>query len=98
MWRVVDGQVVDEDGVEVEGVEPWGDSQAVCGIRVVTTLEQVGQLDFDDWSRLVVRMERNFQVHSGKWAVNTQLHDGRPLTLYLETIDDVRFQSNSSQW
>ena len=47
MWRVVDGQVVDEDGVEVEGVEPWGDSQAVCGIRVVTTLEQVGQMDFD---------------------------------------------------
>ena len=41
MWRVVDGQVVDEDGVEVEGVEPWGDSQAVCGIRVATTLEQV---------------------------------------------------------
>ena len=98
MWRVVDGQVVDEDGVEVEGVEPWGDSQAVCGIRVATTLEQVGQLDFDAWSRLVERMERNFQVHSGKWAVYTRLHNGRPLTLYLETIDDVRFQSNSSQW
>ena len=44
---MVDGQVVDEDGVEVEGVEPWGDSQAVCGIRVATTLEQVGQFDFD---------------------------------------------------
>ena len=42
VWRVVDRQVVDEEGEEVEGVESWGDSQAVCGIRITTTLEQVG--------------------------------------------------------
>ena len=29
------------------------------------------------------------QVHSGRWMVGTQLQDGRPLSLSLETIDDV---------
>ena len=42
VWRLEDGQVVDETGDEVEGAESWGDSQAVCGIRISTSLEQVG--------------------------------------------------------
>ena len=29
------------------------------------------------------------QVHSGRWLVGTLLQDGRPLSLSLETIDDV---------
>ena len=44
VWRLVDGQVVDETGDKVEGVESWGDSQAVCGIRIATSVEEVG-----DW-------------------------------------------------
>ena len=42
MWRLVGGAVVDEAGNEVDGVESWGDSQAVCGIRIASSLEQVG--------------------------------------------------------
>jgi len=68
VWRLEDGQVVDETGDEVEGAESWGDSQAVCGIRISTSLEQ---------------------GHSGRWLVGTQLQDGRPLTLSLETTDDL---------
>ena len=30
------------------------------------------------------------QAHSGRWLVGTRLRDGRPLTLSLETIDDVK--------
>ena len=29
------------------------------------------------------------QGHSGRWLVGTQLEDGRPLTLSIETTDDV---------
>ena len=32
------------------------------------------------------------QGHSGRWLVGTQLQDGRPLTLSLETTDDVKAQ------
>ena len=42
VWRLVGGAVVDEAGNEVDGVESWGDSQAVCGIRIASSLEQVG--------------------------------------------------------
>ena len=37
------------------------------------------------------------QVHSGRWLVGTQLQDGRPLSLSLETIDDVSSHLSSSQ-
>ena len=35
------------------------------------------------------------QGHSGRWLVGTQLQDGRPLTLSLETTDDVKAQLGS---
>ena len=75
--------MVDEQGVEVEGVEAWEQEQGACGVRIGASSEVLVNLD----SSLSVII--TFKEDRGQWLVKTLLEDGRPLTLSLETEDEV---------
>ena len=75
--------MVDEQGVEVEGVEAWEQEQGACGVRIGVSSEVLVNLD----SSLSVII--TFKEDRGQWLVKTLLEDGRPLTLSLETEDEV---------
>ena len=77
--------MVDEQGVEVEGVEAWEQEQGACGVRIGVSSEVLVNLD----SSLSVII--TFKEDRGQWLVKTLLEDGRPLTLSLETVDEVSF-------
>ena len=94
-WRIENGLVVDEQGVEVEGVQVWegGDEdKEVCGVKILVCSEVppfFGSQTF--FPKYIPRYF--FKEHRGRWMVTTQLEDGRQLTLALETEDDV-----GNQW
>ena len=75
--------MVDEQGVEVEGVEAWEQEQGACGVRIGVSSEVLVHLA----SSLSIII--NVKEHRGQWLVKTLLEDGRPLTLSLETEDEV---------
>ena len=90
-WRIENGLVVDEQGVEVEGVQVWegGDEdKEVCGVKILVCSEVPSLLApryfFQDLFPDIF-----FKEHRGRWMVTTQLEDGRQLALALETEDDV---------
>ena len=75
--------MVDEQGVEVDGVEAWEQEQGACGVRIGVSSEVLVHLA----SSLSIII--NVKEHRGQWLVKTLLKDGRPLTLSLETEDEV---------
>ena len=75
--------MVDEQGVEVEGVEAWEQEQGACGVRIGVSSEVL--VHFDSSLSIII----NVKEHRGQWLVKTLLEDGRPLTLSLETEDEV---------
>lgn len=75
--------MVDEQGVEVEGVQAWEQEQGACGVRIGVSSEVLVHLA----SSLSIII--NVKEHRGQWLVKTLLEDGRPLTLSLETEDEV---------
>ena len=83
VWTIQDGVVVDEQGVEVEGVQAWEQELGACGLRIGVSSEVLVHLD-KSLSIIIT-----FKEHRGQWLVKTLLEDGRPLTLSLETEDEV---------
>ena len=75
--------MVDEQGVEVEGVQAWEQEQGACGVRIGVSSEVL--VHFDSSLSIII----NVKEHRGQWLVKTLLEDGRPLTLSLETEDEV---------
>ena len=74
---------MDEQGVEVEGVQAWEQEQGACGVRIGVSSEVL--VHFDSSLSIII----NVKEHRGQWLVKTLLEDGRPLTLSLETEDEV---------
>ena len=84
--------VVDEQGVEVVGVQVWegGDEdKEVCGVKILVCSEVPSLLPAPRYLFQDLFPDIFFKEHRGRWMVTTQLEDGRQLALALETEDDV---------